>query len=543
MVTNWDPFGYYLYLPAIFIYDDYTQLDWLPEKDEQYRLVGGWLYQAGKADNGNYVGNYLAGVALMQSPFFAMAHLVAPIFGYPQDGFSAPYQFGVIFAALFYAALGIFILRKVLLRYFDDVTTAIAILLMCMATNFIQYAAVDSGMCHIYIFPLYSLILLASARWHEHPTAKWAAIVGGTIGLATVCRPTEALMLFIPIFWQTQNREAARRKWQLVKQNKSHIYIAATAGMFFVAIQMTYWKITAGTLLYNIGSAWDFLTPHLRVLTGWEKGWFIYTPITLFFIAGMFFIKKYEFRKSVLWFCLLNIYLIISWRQWHYAASYSARALVQSYPVFTLPFAAFIHHLRHKWWRQAFYGLGIYLVGVNIFQLGQYASTVLHYMDMNRKYYAAIYLDKDPTPLDMSLLDNDELMPDTTGFSKPQRYELPADTAIHIHSGQQAILFQQQLSPTAYKKQWLQLKADITIIDGYWEGYLNMALQKGDSAKYAKARLCSPISTAGEMNSYELHMQVPEYFSGGKLKIYLDRKKDAGMSGNIQHMWLTAWRR
>ena len=44
MVTDWDAFGYYVYLPAIFIYEDYTTYDWLPEIDKRYNVSGGYLY-------------------------------------------------------------------------------------------------------------------------------------------------------------------------------------------------------------------------------------------------------------------------------------------------------------------------------------------------------------------------------------------------------------------------------------------------------------------------------------------------------------------
>jgi hypothetical protein len=31
--------------------------------------------------------------------------------------------------------------------------------------------------------------------------------------------------------------------------------------------------------------------PHFRVLFGGEKGWFIYTPITILFIVGLFLMR------------------------------------------------------------------------------------------------------------------------------------------------------------------------------------------------------------------------------------------------------------
>src|SRR5438874_525229 len=44
-VTTWDALGYYMYLPAIFVYHDMTELKWFPAIDKKYAVSGGWVYQ------------------------------------------------------------------------------------------------------------------------------------------------------------------------------------------------------------------------------------------------------------------------------------------------------------------------------------------------------------------------------------------------------------------------------------------------------------------------------------------------------------------
>lgn len=521
-LTTWDAFGYYMYLPSILIYDDYKELKWVQGIDDKYHLTGGHLYQAGKAPNDNYVYKYFGGVALMQLPFFTAAHLMAPSLGYPQDGFSSPYQYAIALAALFYAFLGIFVLRHVLKNYYDDTTTAITILLLCLGTNFMQYASADSAQSHIYIFPLYALVLYTTIKWHERPTVLMAAATGYIIGLATICRPTEAVMLFIPLLWNTWNKVAAKEKWQTVKKHKSHIAAIALAGILGILPQLLYWKSATGQWIFDVGSAWDFLTPHFQVLFGWEKGWFVYTPVTIFFIVGLFFIKKYPFSKSVLWFCVLNIYIIIAWRDWHYGGSYSTRALVQSYPVFALAFGAFVQHLQHKKWRWVFYVAGVYLIALNLFQLEQYANTILHFKDMNRQYYGAIYLDNNPTPLDMSLLDNDEVLCDVNDYQQTILTKKDRDIVFKLAAGEKGTLFNDSLPAYVGTEAWVTLTTDVNVYDGFWQGYLNIALQKGDSVKKARARLANPISQNRQWNNYELHISIPQYFKNGKVDVYIE---------------------
>ncbi|MCB9044883.1 MAG: hypothetical protein H6550_01965 [Chitinophagales bacterium] len=522
-LTTWDAFGYYMYLPSVVIYDDYKELNWLPQKEEQYHLTGGGLYQAGKAKNGNYVYKYLGGVALLESPFFVVAHRLAPYLGYSQDGFSAPYQYAIAIAALFYAFLGIFVLRRVLKEYFDDGIVAITILLLCLATNFIQYVAVDAAMSHVYIFPLYSLVLYTTMRWHQRPSAFIAAATGYIIGLATICRPTEAVMLFIPLLWNTYNKDIAKAKWRMVKANRPHVVAAIVGGVAGILPQLIYWHSASGQWIYDVGSAWDFLTPHLQVLVGWEKGWLIYTPVTIFFIAGLFYLKKYPLRNSVLWFCILNIYIIIAWRDWHYGGSYSTRALVQSYPVFAFALAAFVQHIRTSSWRWLFYIAGCYLIGLNLFQLEQYAKTIIHYRDMNRLYYGAVYLDTDPTPLDMSLLDNDEVLHNESGYNTTVLAQADEETPVKLVEGEKGIICKKTLHTDNAQDTWIKAKCSVKVKDGFWEGYLNIQLQKGDSVKTARARLANPISRNQQWNSYELHMHVPDYFSDGTVTVFLNR--------------------
>ncbi len=519
-VTVWDAFGYYVYLPSICIYHDYKQLNWLPAVDKKYAVTGGDGYQAMKLDNGNYTFKYLGGVAILESPFFFIGHFIALHSSYPPDGFSPPYQYALGFGVICYCILAVFLLRKVLLLYFQDLTTCITLLMVCLATNFIQYAAVDNGQSHGYIFPLYVLVLYATIKWHRKPAPGWAGLIGYLIGLGMICRPTEAIMLFIPLLWDTHDKEAAKRKWLLVKQHKWHLALAAAGGLMGILPQLLYWKATTGSFIFDVGSKWDFLNPHFRVLFGWEKGWFIYTPVTLFFIAGMFFMRQFPFKKSVLWFCLLNVYIIIAWSEWRYGGSYSTRALVQSYPLFALPMAAITERIGKTKWRWAFYVVCAYLLFVNLFQVNQYNKTVLHFDDMNRKYYGRIYLNPHPSPLDMSLLDNDEVLNDEAAYHKHILSEKDSPFHVHFDSPSPYTLFQSQPLGLSEQKRWLKVEAEV-FSAGFWQSYLNLDLKCGDSVKHVRARLFNAISPDRKENHYAFYVSIPAYLQCDGFRLYI----------------------
>ncbi len=522
-VTTWDAFGYYMYLPGTFIYNDVTELKWLDEVEKEYSLTGGFLYQANVHSNGNYVFKYLGGIAVLESPFFAVGHLIALNSSYKADGFSAPYQYSIAFGALMYAFLGLLLLRLVLLRYFNDTTVVLTLLLMTLATNFIQYIAIDGGQSHAYIFPLYALILYATMKWHDRPSYFWSGVIGLTIGLATIARPTEAIMVFIPILWGTQTKVLKQQKWTLVKENKQMLLMAILFGIIGILPQLIYWKIAAGSFIYDVGSKWFFLNPWFRVLFGFENGWFVYTPITIFFAVGMFYIKSFPFKKSVIVFCLLNIWIVIAWSDWKYGSTYSTRALVQSYPVLALALGGFIHSISSRKWKYVFISLGFYLVFVNFFQINQYGKTILHSRDMNRQYYSAIYLDSNPTPLDMSLLDTDEILPLSARSTSKDKIVFNLEAPMEIVSRYDSIgfLVKEEFDSKGAKNKWLIVKAKIKSSVGMSSSFINCKMYSEHVLKEKSFRLFTPISRDGEVNDYEFTFKIPETNHPFELSVFI----------------------
>lgn len=531
-VTDWDALGYYVYLPAIFIYQDYTKYEWIHEIDSKYHVSGDNLYQLPLQENGNRVNKYLGGVAILQAPFFAIGHTIALSTDYPADGFSAPYQYAIAFGAIIWFLIGLFILYKVLRIFFSERVSAWTIAMLVLATNAVQFVAIKGGMSHAYIFTLYAMLLFATVQWHAKPSKLWALGIGLIIGLACISRPTELLMVLIPILWFGSNKDTRKAKWDLVRQHKHQILFLALGGLLGVAPQLIYWKQVTGSFIYDVGSAWDFIPPHFQVLFGWKQGSFIYTPITILFVLGMFLPnrKKYPFSQGLIWFGLLNLWVIMAWRDWDYGASYATRALVQSYPIYALALAmSFEQMFKWKYWRKKRYvgwGLALYLVGVNLFQTWQYIETVLHWNQMNRKYYAAIYLDRNPTPLDMSLLDTDEKFnPKHAASNSLGPY--PPDESIKLGSNDSAVLMQGEVSHPHVtggdpnQPEWLGVKARLNIPTGWWNSEMTVEIVSGGVKKYRSFRIANPIFKPGQTNEMEFYVKAPVPFEPYSFEIKL----------------------
>lgn len=386
MLTSYDALGYYTYLPALFIYDDVQKLDWLDEVGSKYGISGSALNKGILLENGNRVNKYFSGVALMQSPFFLVAHALAE----EKDGFSSPYQWSIVFASLFYGVFGLILLCKVLLRFNSDNVVALTLVLLVLASNVIQYISIDCGLTHSYLFFLYCLVIYMTYKWHYKPRYFYSLLIGACIGLAVCVRPTELLMVLIPLLWRYPKDSSVTKGMML--RDKNHLMLAIIGGAIMLLPQVIYWYHVTGSLVYDVGSKWSFANPFFRVLFGWEKGWFVYTPVTVMFILSLLYIKEKPFSSAVKWFTFLNIYVIISWFDWRYGGSYSTRALSQSYPVFGLALATMLGYVNKSIFRITCFVLAPILVMVNLIQVYQYNETILHYDHMNKKYYEAIYI-------------------------------------------------------------------------------------------------------------------------------------------------------
>jgi hypothetical protein len=82
--------------------------------------------------------------------------------------------------------------------------------------------------------------------------------------------------------------------------------------------------------------------------------------------------KDRPFRKSVITFCLLNIWIIIAWSDWKYGVSYAGRALSQGSPVYAFALASFLqaHWLGFR--KYLLLILGGVLILVNYYQIRIY---------------------------------------------------------------------------------------------------------------------------------------------------------------------------
>jgi hypothetical protein len=401
-ILSWDVFGYYLYLPAKFIFHDIGLSDqtWLYKSINTYHQTPDF-YQLYPALEGKMLIKYSIGLSILYSPFFFAAHIYALITGYPADGFSEPYQYFMVACALFYTLIGLIFLRKILLKYFDDKLTAILLIITVLGTNYINNTTIGGLMSHNFLFTLFAVFLWYTIRWCETGKLKHLLAVSIAGGLILISRPNEAVCLIIPLLWGVKDVDSFKVKLIFLYKNKYRILLALILFIIVVSPQLIYWKTVTGSFItysyQNPGEGLDLSSPYtFSFLFSFRKGWLIYTPIVVFAIYGLFYLYKRNkeiFFASVI-YLILSIYLVSSWTCWWYAGGcYSQRAIISTYVILAIPLGMVIKELIKKGFllKLSFFFIVFLLICLNLFQFWQFQKGIISSDRMTRKYYFSVF--------------------------------------------------------------------------------------------------------------------------------------------------------
>jgi hypothetical protein len=403
-----DVISYYAYLPATMIYKDLT-LDFTQDS-AGYFSDKFWPL---KTPDGRNVIKMSMGLSFLYAPFFVMGHIAAGMTGYPADGFSMPYKFFLTMSALFYLALGLYFLRKILENYFSQKVVIITLIATVLGTNLYFYSAIESTMPHVYLFALFSAFIYLTIRWYEKPDMESAIIIGLLGGLITLIRPTDIILAVFFFLWDVKSLEELKQRFLFFIKNPQFKIAMALTFLIVWVPQFAYWKYATGHWLYYSynDEGFNFLHPHIiDGLFSYRKGWLLYTPVMLLAITGLALsykkMKKIFFPSLI--FLVLNIYIITSWWCWWYGGSFGGRPFIDSYPVLALSLAVFI-----KWTftlkksaKLISHITIIVLILLNLFQTWQYYGGDIHYDAMTRKAYWKIFLRPFPDDTYKQFLDH-----------------------------------------------------------------------------------------------------------------------------------------
>lgn len=391
-----DVISYYSYLPAVFIYHDLS-FNFTKKIDDKIVKKKIWTQEA---PNGNKVVKMTMGNAICWAPFFLITHGIVSYTGYwINNGYTVPYSFTISMTALIYLFLGLIFLRKLLLRYFSEIATSVTLFGVILGTNLFYYVVNEPGMSHVYSFTFITIFLYLILKWFDNLTIWKAALLGLNFGLIVLIRVTNGVVIILPVLLYYVRINDLPEKIAYIRKNFLPIITFGLISLITISLQLVYWKTITGSWIYNSyqPETFYFNKPHIiEGLFSYRKGWLVYTPIMIFGILGLLVISKFinDLVYPIVIFLIINIYVVFSWWCWWYGGSFGLRTLIDIYGIMALPFAAFFEYLlsKKKWLTFFVYGILIFFIYLNQFQIREYKSSLLHYDSMSKELYWKIFL-------------------------------------------------------------------------------------------------------------------------------------------------------
>jgi hypothetical protein len=335
---NSDGYSYYVYLPSAIIYHDVTLEaladDWYGGRYPDFTGIRRW------PSTGRWLNLHPIGTAILMAPFVLVADLLTVWSNLPRDGFSLYYQHGAALGAIAYLLLGLVILRRMLRRHFGDGVVLATLICITWGTNLFHYAVFDGTFSHAYAFFLVCLWLWLVEQWWDRPTLGRTLAIGAVAALTVLVRHTNAIFVLLLPLYGIVRWEDVRERAMALRDRWRQLGIAAATGIVMLMPQLALYKWITGQWLVNAytthGIQLAIGAPHLAaVLFSTQKGLFFWSPVLLVSVAGALVAAGWA-RKLVLPAVVLfalQTWLIASWPQWQFGASFGHRGYTDGLPL------------------------------------------------------------------------------------------------------------------------------------------------------------------------------------------------------------------
>lgn len=327
-----DAEGYYLYLPALFINGGFEDLE--VRTEVQFPMYEGTNKRFTK---------YTYGVALMELPFFLLAHLIASMLG-QADGYSYPYIIGLQLSGICYGMLGLFLMKKILERHFDTVVVMLTVIGFFLGTNLYHYILQHPSMSHVYSFFLFGLFVWLTPRFYQSPSWRLFGIMGLLLGLIVLVRPTNIVIGLYLLLYGVRSTEAFGERLRFMWRHFGQLMLAVFSSALVFLPQLAYWKYISGDwLIYSYGDeGFNWLNPRFdMVLFNIKNGWLLFSPMAGLAVIGGFlgsWHNRYNIAPiTLIW--LITLYITASWWCWWFGGAFGHRNFVEYYMVLAIPYA------------------------------------------------------------------------------------------------------------------------------------------------------------------------------------------------------------
>ena len=300
------------------------------------------------------------GCAILWAPFYAIGDVVARATGAPPDGFSRPYIAAVAYGSAVYGFLGVAIAIVAAQRLgLDAFGAGLAIWLGTPLLFYMYVAPPFSHACSAFAVALFISTWL---RVRDGWSVRGLIALGAAGALMAMVREQDAFFVIGPALdWVWTLTRGGRREPAAARPAASWSGVAAAA-IAFVAVftpQMVTYLILNGHIgpHASVGRKMNWAAPHaLQVLFSPEHGFFIWTPLALIALIGLFFLppaggnhsRKKQVAVCLLAMVLLQVYVGGSVESWTVAGAFGQRRFIALSAVMVIGYAALRDAARHR---------------------------------------------------------------------------------------------------------------------------------------------------------------------------------------------------
>jgi hypothetical protein len=327
-----------------------------PRLDENNQPRSAFRTPTGHLDN-----HFTVGPAILWAPFLLLAHagvLLARALGssVPADGFSAPYRIAMAFATAFYGFLGLLLSFRLARQYVQERWALLATLAIWWASSLPVYMYFNPSWSHAHSAFVVALFLW---YWHETRTSRslpqWL-ILAAIAGLMLNVYYANAMVLAVLAVEALRQYRSAFRHRAVPAETSAipsvpglllrHFLFAATLLFCLLPTFISRYVVYGSPFesAYIPLRDWLWSSPvFFSVLFSTNHGLFLWTPILLLALAGLFLFCRRESRVGVpLLAAFFAFYFLIScYPDWAGISSYGNRFFVSLTSFFILGLAVF----------------------------------------------------------------------------------------------------------------------------------------------------------------------------------------------------------
>ncbi len=294
------------------------------------------------------------GCAMLWSPFYLAGDLLARAGGWAVDGFSKPYVAAVAYGSAAYGFLALVLAVLCAARLGLNGFRAALVVWLGTPLFFYMYVAPPfSHACSAFGVALFTYVWL---RVRDEWSPRGLLALGAAAALMAMIREQDAFFAAGPALdFGLSALRGVRDPSQRLQPRAQSLVAGVLAFALVYTPQIATYLILNGHVgpHASVGHKMNWGAPHaLQVLFSPEHGFFVWTPLALLAVAGMFFVsRERERRRQDVALCLLvmvglQIYVGGSVESWTVAGAFGQRRFIALTAAMVIGYAALESRVR-----------------------------------------------------------------------------------------------------------------------------------------------------------------------------------------------------